>query len=399
MQEPHLRIPEEYRSELHYVEALDNRSDEEILASLCNHAPVTSEKNIWTYWHSGVRSMPGWCQRNVTNWIRLCGPSWSVRILDNVPNSPNYALRWVTPDLLPDTFVNGTMDGPYTGPHSADFLRGACLFLYGGVWMDVGIILIRQLDKICWRQLEDPNPPFEVSIPWMYGTTVANHFVASRKGNPFIKRWHDLFVHLWKERTNPGGIIEDPLVFFAKDITFEASESRDFHWEFSVGPLTVMEYIGQVMAWLRVCMLEDPNDGFDGPTYFGHKILLFDVLSEDWGAEATIGFSGKDLFNVLKTKRDAAPESVEYQTAYKSVWRLLTRSSMQKITHGKDLTKTPALGILWDMEENDGKDIAGGTFAELLRYGSVHFEQKREEIDYVKAQRPERTIRKGLLEP
>ena len=55
--------------------------------------------------------------------------------------------------------------------------------------MDVGIILIRQLDDICWKQLEDPKSPFEVSVPWMYGTVMANHFVASRKGNPFIKRW------------------------------------------------------------------------------------------------------------------------------------------------------------------------------------------------------------------
>lgn len=73
------------------------------------------------------------------------------------------------------------MVGPYTGPHSADFLRGACLYLYGGVWMDVGVVLI--------RQLEDPKSPFEVSVPWMYGTVMANHFVASRKDNPFIKRW------------------------------------------------------------------------------------------------------------------------------------------------------------------------------------------------------------------
>jgi len=81
------------------------------------------------------------------------------------------------------------MDGPYTGPHSADFLRGACLYSYGGVWMDVGILLVRGLDGICWGKLEDPESPFEVSVPWMYGPVMANHFVASRKGDPFIKRW------------------------------------------------------------------------------------------------------------------------------------------------------------------------------------------------------------------
>ena len=184
-----IAVPEEFRSQLRHVEALDTRSSEEILESLSKHSPINSEKNVWTYWHSGVRSMPGWCQRNIVNWIRLQGSSWAVRVLDNVPNSPNNALKWVTADLLPETFVKGTMDGPYTGPHSADFLRGACLQLYGGVWMDVGIILIRRLEEICWKQLEDPSSPFEISVPWMYGTVMANHFVASRKGDPFIQRW------------------------------------------------------------------------------------------------------------------------------------------------------------------------------------------------------------------
>lgn len=183
-------IPEEFGKDLHLVESLDKRSDKDILESLSDHVPITSEKNIWAFWDSRLGSMPSWCKHNVLNWIRLCGPSWTVRVLDTVPNSPNNALRWVTDtSMLPDAFVKGTMDGPYVGPHSADFLRGACLFLYGGVWMDVGIILIRKLDDICWKQLADPASPFQVSIPWMYGLTTANHFVASRKGDPFIKRW------------------------------------------------------------------------------------------------------------------------------------------------------------------------------------------------------------------
>lgn len=189
MQDPQFSIPDEFRSDLHYIDALDKRSNEEILDSLTKHVPVNSEKNVWTYWHSGIRSMPRWCQRNIVDWVRLCGPSWSVHVLDSVPGSPNNALEWINAEELPETFVKGTMDGPYVGPHSADFLRGVSLFNHGGVWMDVGIILIRHLDSICWRQLEDANSPFEVSVPVMYGTHMANHFVASRKGSPFIRRW------------------------------------------------------------------------------------------------------------------------------------------------------------------------------------------------------------------
>lgn len=60
MSTPRFEIPEEYASQLRYVEPKDTRTDEEILKSLEQHVPVTSEKNIWTYWHSGLRNMPSW---------------------------------------------------------------------------------------------------------------------------------------------------------------------------------------------------------------------------------------------------------------------------------------------------------------------------------------------------
>lgn len=122
-------------------------------------------------------------------------------------------------------------------------------------------------------------------------------------------------------------------------------------------------------------------------------------MTEDWSVEDTVGFEGQYFFSVLTTRLDADPESKEYQDAYQTIWRMLTKASMQKITHGKELTKTPACGVLLDKEENEGKDVAPGTFASLLRYGTVHFEQLRETIDYVKAEKTEYVIKKGLLEP
>lgn len=55
--------------------------------------------------------------------------------------------------------------------------------------MDVGILEIRKLDDVCWSNLEDEGTPFRIAVPSMYGTMIANHFVAARKGDPFIKRW------------------------------------------------------------------------------------------------------------------------------------------------------------------------------------------------------------------
>jgi Capsular polysaccharide synthesis protein len=391
-------IPKEFQDQLHNVEVAEKRSDDEILTSLTKHVPVTSEKNIWAYWHAGLHAMPPWCQRNIVGWVKL-NPGWTIRVLDTVPESPNHALKFVPPEMLPETFVKGTMDGPYKGPHSADFLRGALLYLHGGAFMDVGIILFRQMDRICWSQLEDPQSPFQVSVPNMYGSVMANHFVASRKGDPFIMRWHNLFMFLWKDRTNYSGMIKSPLLSFALGLDFSESRKRGYNWEFIVEPFTVFEYITQVTAFLRLTKLEDAGDGFSCADYSVNNILWFDALEEDWGAETVVGYRGDDAVNALATKLDADPDSEEYQLAYKLVWRLLTKSSMQKITHGKHLTKTPAWGLIWDEKGNESKDIEPGTFAELLRYGSVHFEQTRESIVYVKTEKPAQTFKKGVFEP
>ncbi|KAJ0413896.1 hypothetical protein BJY00DRAFT_319325 [Aspergillus carlsbadensis] len=397
-------IPAEFRAQLEPAEPLDPRTDDEILASLLHHRPVTSEKNIWAFWHAGVTGMPRWCQRNVIDWHRICGPSWTIRVLDTVPGSPNHALKYIPDEMLPETFVKGTMEGQYIGPHSADFLRGACLYEYGGVFMDVGIMLIRSLDRICWSALEDPATPYTISTPEMFDTYIANHLVAARKGDAFIKRWHELFVHVWKDRTSYEGLCENPLFAFMHDERFADSVDRGFTWEWIVSPITVFEYVTQVIVWKRLSILEDVGgsgreDAFDGVGYAMRKILWFDVLKENWGVASKIGFKGEDAFNLLKTRLDADPESEEYKKAYEVVWHCLTSCSMEKVTHGKNLTKTPALGSLWDLQEKEGVDGEEGTFAELLRYGATRFRQTREEIAVVQMERPKVTLKKGIYEP
>jgi mannosyltransferase OCH1-like enzyme len=182
-----VQIPLKYQKALEPIEYTDEKTDDEILRSLLGYKPVTSEKNIWTFWDSGINGMPAWCRRNVANWVRICGPEWTIRVLDSDPKSPNYAAKYV-PEGLPDAFYNQTMDGTHAGPHSADFLRGACLYEYGGAWMDSSIFLMRHMDKICWDLLEDPSSPYRVAVPVTLGNLL-NCFLAARKHDPFIKRW------------------------------------------------------------------------------------------------------------------------------------------------------------------------------------------------------------------
>ncbi|KAL1611879.1 hypothetical protein SLS60_000101 [Paraconiothyrium brasiliense] len=396
---PEIPIPPEFASKVRYVPSKDSRTDAEIIAALNESVPVTSEKNIWTYWHAGIDAMPSWNQRTICDWVRLHGSDWTVRVLNTVPGHPNHALNWIESDQLPETFIKGKMTGPYTGPHSADFLRAATIYRYGGAWLDVSCMLFRSLDQICWDQLADDNSPFTISAAIQFDTIMANAFLVARKGDPFIKKWHELFMHLWKDQNDWTGIVKSPLIMsFLQNLNFGHAEEAGFRWKFTVDPVTVLGYVGQVLSWCRVASLKEPNGGFDGVDYYTKHVLCFDALNEIWAAEKTVGYDGNEIHKIFTTRLDADPESKEYKKAYEATWRLLTESSLQKITHGKNLTTDTHCGVLLDQQE--GSDCAPGTFGELLRYGRVHFEQTREQIAYRDAYRVEgdKVIAKGLLE-
>jgi hypothetical protein len=66
---------------------------------------------------------------------------------------------------------------------------------------------------------------------------------------------------------------------------------------------------------------------------------------------------------------------------------------------GKNLTKTPALGLLWDLPEHEGKDIEPRTFTELLRYGTTHYRQTRKDLVWEQTENSRATPKNGWLEP
>lgn len=159
--------------------------------------------------------------------------------------------------------------------------------------------------------------------------------------------------------------------------------------------------MAQLACWMRLTLLEDsPLDDFNPSEYWEKHILGLHVVKECWAAESVLGSfkAGSTLVTALNTRLDADLESQEYKLAYDVVWRMLTQASMQKITHGKDLTHSLSAGVLWELEGNEGKDAAEGTFAELLRYGSVHWEQSRTSLAMRETVKPKVTYRKGVLE-
>ncbi|KAI2628664.1 capsular polysaccharide synthesis protein-domain-containing protein [Hypoxylon sp. NC1633] len=387
------------------AEKLDLRTDEEIIAWLQTRHPVTSDRNVWAFWHTGYGQMPPWVQRNIINWVRRLGPEWTVHLLDRVPGSETNVSHFVDDSFFPEAFKNNTMDGPSVGPHSGDLVRLPLLWLYGGVWIDAGSFLFRHVDDICWRKIEDPASPYEMAgfvIELRPGDQVMlNGFIAAKRGNPFIKRWHEIFKALWDGKTNCQGFHKHPLLRHLPLLCPPASKLN------LPGPgLNVMmemftDYLSQCMCFDRLRKLVDPSDGFNGPEYYSNKMFLCSALQETFYFQQVTEWSGTRQFELLTTKRtgEGVVKDERWQAAENFVHDALANTSTMKLSHGPPGALDSFLADLWDSEEHQTKDNEEGTFAAYLRYGSVHFDQTRE-MTPIKVRRPdEEVLYAGVREP
>lgn len=385
---------------------IDRRSDAEIVDSLLQHRPVTTEKNVWAYWHSGISNMPAWTRRNVVNWVRKLGPGWEVRVLDRVEGSPNNVSQFVDSTHFPKAFNENTMTGQNFGQHSADILRLPLLYLYGGVWMDVGMILLRHLDSMCWDAIEDPNSPCEIAAFRAYlrpdVPSIVNGFIAAKKDNPFIKRWHAIFLEIYKDRTNNSGIHAHPLVRHLPQLAPPLTEvnSPTFDAESAV----FSDYLGHFLACDRLIHLDDPtpSDSFNGAKYFEEHFLLFELMQEMYLLQLNSAWNGTKEHQLLSAPVDksTAPDAELRDEAEALVNNILANSCTMKLSHGFQGSGVDFLADIWEKPEHKDADCKEGTFAGYLRAGSVLLEQTRE-VETLEKQvvKPETVVRAGLLEP
>lgn len=128
---------------------------------------------------------------------------WTIRVLDRQPSSPlNVAnfLDIADPETFPRAFIDGTIGGDYAPQHTSDLVRWPLLLRYGGVYADVGLIQIGDLNRLWNETLEDPDSGYEVlsyNMGGVEGRALTNYFLASNRNNPFFARCHQLFLELW----------------------------------------------------------------------------------------------------------------------------------------------------------------------------------------------------------
>ncbi|KAJ2993669.1 hypothetical protein NUW58_g1772 [Xylaria curta] len=383
---------------------LDLRSDGEIAAWLQKPQPITSDKNVWAFWNAGYARMAPWVQRNLINWVRKLGREWTVHLVDKVPGSPTNVTRYVESSYFPDAFNNDTMDGPDVGPHQGDLVRLPLLWKYGGVWIDVGTFLFRDIDDICWKQIDDPASPYEVAgfvIEMRPGVDcMLNGFIAAKRGNPFIKRWHDIYLALWEQGvTNARGFHKHPLLRHLPLLCPPVDKLNCPDLNMMMEGFS--DYLAAFLCFERLRKLVDPSDGFNGPEYYSNHMLLFPAIQEMYYFQQQTNWSGTRQFELLTTKRTGEDviKDEKWQAAENFVTNALANTSTMKLSHGPAGALESFLADLWDRKEHQEKDNGEDTFAAYLRYGSVHFSQTRQMVPIKMGWPAEEVIFCGVLEP
>lgn len=283
--------------------------------------------------------------------------------------------------------------------------------------MDVGTLLFRDLDDICWHALEDPQSPYELAgftfQQLIIGEkTLFNSFIAARKGNEFIKRWIDIYLEVWKGVTEQTGMHSHPLLKHltpveslketrigggkpsAENLDFQSpsQEANSKRPELNATRSepdeqdllfikTLADYGAQFLCFNRLSHLKDPSDGFSGTDYLDSQGLFFDAMQECLLAQQLTGWDGNKQFEYLSARKsngnDGSLQDDLYSKAEMFAEALVRDSSQSKVSHGIK-SKMAFLGNLWEQPGNEDADHAEGTFAAYLRYASVFLDQTRE---------------------
>ncbi|KAI1827734.1 hypothetical protein F4861DRAFT_492351 [Xylaria intraflava] len=354
---------------------LDLRPEAEIVQELHSFRAIASEKNVWCFWDKGLDRMYPSYRHTVVNWVRKLGRSWTVRVVDLVDGSPNHVYNYVGRDWFPDCFVHRTMDGRHAAQHAADLVRLPLLFEHGGVWMDVGNMLHTHLDELFWTALTAPGSPYEMAV-WIITGQIrkqwggfGNYMLAARKGCVFVRNWHDSYKALWRGRTNAVGFRDLPLV---RDVGL-AEGMAD--WAFGDKVLEMSDYVAHMLLGDRTKNLLDVSTGWNGREFWETRVFMVEgILNGILGAIRT-GYDGYRQAELFTTPLDD-PDEDRRRAAEDFVVEVLEKSHMYKVYHNS-AGGLPALGDVVKREGFLDADHRPGTYGELYRYGTVHWEPTR----------------------
>lgn len=361
---------------------LDLRPDEEVDHDILHPKKAVSEsdeKNIWFFWHSGYAQMHPYTQRNVRTWHRrFCKQGWTIRVLGR--DDIEKYLDTDDLDTFPQAFIDGTIGGDYAPQHTSDLVRLPLLLKYGGVYADVGLIPIGDLDCL-WRQtVGDPASRFQIlscNMGGVEGRALTNYFLASGRNNPLFQRTHRILLTLWAGKEDTEGMHSSPLL---KGVPVQWGTHTIEEEGKTIGPEEVSrmltDYIVQAQAMTMVMGLIDDEDGWDGPKYVAEHVYAIDYMVGSQLINDFTAWNGQKAFDLmsLSLPKEGEKESAEQKQARENVEACLQKSFAFKLAHGLILrVYGDTLGSLW--RKHDGSDNVPGTYAHWFRHGTLYWNQ------------------------
>ncbi|MCJ1401609.1 hypothetical protein MMC11_004825 [Xylographa trunciseda] len=365
---------------------LDLRPDSEVDHDLLHPKPISDEKNIWFFWHTGFTHMHPYTQRNIRAWHRrFSRQGWTIRVINRLPSSPLNVANFLDisdPDTFPQAFIDGTIGGDYAPQHTSDLVRFPLLLQYGGVYADVGMIQIGDLDRLWHETVGNPASRFEV-LAYNAGSVeerdLTNYFLVSGRNNPFFARSHKLLLQLWAAdggKTSTEGMHSSPLLegvpLMEPSVTIEDGEGKIGAEELN---RMLSDYIIQGQVMTMVMGLVDEEDGWDGPKYVVEHVYAIDYMVGSQLINEFTAWNGQKAFDLMSLllPKEGEEESADQKQAREIVETCLKKSFGFKLAHGLILRVLgPTLGSLW--RKHEGSDDVLGTYAHWFRHGTVYWE-------------------------
>lgn len=307
-------------------------------------------------------------------------------MLDKVPDSPLNVSRYIdttSPDVVPDAFRDGTLNGEFAAQHTSDLVRFPLLLKYGGVYMDVGILLYGDLDALWTQHIMNPESPIDFAgftMGEFPNLSIVNFTLISGADNALVKRAHHIFLKLWEGKVNTAGAHKHLLVSHVPlmRVPPELVTDDDGKGKMAMNDEVMTDYAVQIQCLGAAERWVDESDGWDGPQYVQNKCWLFSMMAHSYAHEQVTDWNGtlqQRLFS-LKLPGPGEEESDDQRLARRMVEDVVGKSWCLKLGHGfsAKLFGGDTLGIRW--RKDVGTDCVEGTYAGWLRWAEVNVAQK-----------------------
>ncbi|KAJ4289637.1 hypothetical protein N0V90_010966 [Kalmusia sp. IMI 367209] len=327
--------------------------------------PKPDQKSIFAFWNKGIQNLPPYLLRNVLAWHRRFSPlGWIIYVIDTVPDSPLNISRFIdtmSPDVVPDAFTQGTLDGEYAAQHTSDLVRFPPATALRRPNLDSAY-------EFAGFTMGDPPEISAVNFWLMCGTA-----------NPLVQRAHYILLGLWEGKTNTKGasghalVSHVPLMRVPSEVVVEEEGKGKMviNDEVMTDYAVQIQCLGAAQRWL------DELGGWDGPMYVREKCWLYSMIDGTYVHEQLTNWTSKkqhELF-CLSLPGPGEEESGDQKLAKTIVEKAVAGSWCMKLGHGfsAKLFGADSLGMLW--RKHDGTDCKEGTYGGWLRWAETHCKQ------------------------